>query len=97
MDGTRYLEPELAHLVVMNLPDSEDRLLGIEAVVKLTSLSKSTIHEMRADGAFPKGWKFKNGRPKRRVWWLSEIKAWLAEALEPDEEPRPKRLGTHQR
>lgn len=58
------------------LPDSGDRILRVSEVMRLTSLSRSTIYHRVRTGEFPGPVSlFEGGRA--RGWWHSEIMAWL--------------------
>lgn len=52
----------------------EDRLIRVKEVCALTSLSRSKIYSLVAEGAFPK-----QQRKSHRVavWRLSDVKRWM--------------------
>ncbi len=55
------------------------RLLKLQDVIRLTSLSKTSIYDLIAAGNFPRPLQTS---PRRVAWRESEVKEWL-EALEP--------------
>lgn len=55
---------------------ADDTMLRIGEVLRLTSLSLSTLKRYVADGAFPKPVKLS---PRRNGWKAGAVKAWLAE------------------
>ena len=56
------------------LNQSENRLLRINDVVKLTTLSKSTINLWEATSRFPKSISLS---PTIKVWTLESINKWV--------------------
>src|SRR5438874_4475596 len=76
MDDGKQHAPGL-YALLTRLPLDMDRLLSIEAVADLTSLDRKTIDKMRKVGEFPNGRMSKTGRPRRKVWWKSNVDAWI--------------------
>ena len=61
--------------------DISPLVVSIGGVVKLTTMSQSTIYKtMREDPNFPKSKKIKGLR--RTVWIRAEVEAWVMSSLE---------------
>jgi predicted DNA-binding transcriptional regulator AlpA len=62
-------------------PPQHDPLIGIHAVMHLTSLSRTTVARLVKAGRFPAGRQLTPGG--RRVGWLtSEVNEWAAAPLD---------------
>ncbi len=57
-----------------SLPISDEQLLRIDDLVKLTTLSKSCINLWTAQGRFPKPASLSS---TVRVWRMKEIRKWI--------------------
>ena len=72
----------------------ENRILRLPEVMRLTGLSKATIHRRYRDGTFPRPLRL---GPQSTGWWSAEILEWLESlqraAAAPDDgrERRPAR------
>lgn len=58
-----------------------DRFLSAAHVVDLTSLSRPTIYRRMDAGDFPKPVRLS---PRRVGWKEAEVRAWMAQAAEPE-------------
>lgn len=57
-------------------PEAPSKLIGISAVIDLTSLSRASIYRLAKEGVFPKA----IALTKRRVAWDSHaIASWIRE------------------
>lgn len=63
-----------------NPPPDHDPLLGIQAVMKLSSLSRSTIQRQIKVGRFPPSVRVTPGG--RVAWRQSQVLAWVAAPLD---------------
>ena len=59
---------------------SEQRLVRISEVVRLTGLSRSYVYSLAAEGRFPKSIPLVPGG-KSRAWVLSEVHDWLSQRI----------------
>lgn len=55
-----------------------DRLIQVREVIRLTSLSRTSIYRMVADGRFPRPLKI---GASRKAWSLSAVRQWIAERI----------------
>lgn len=62
----------------MSAPSDSDRLIQVREVIRLTSLSRTSIHRMVAAGRFPRPLKI---GASRRAWSLLAVRRWIAERL----------------
>ena len=71
----------------------ENRILRLPDVMRLTGLSKATIHRRYRDGTFPEPLRL---GPQSIGWWRAEILEWL-ESLQragaPFDEARKRKAG----
>ena len=56
------------------MPAQENRILRLPEVMRLTGLSKATIHRRYRDGTFPEPLRL---GPQSIGWWRAEILEWL--------------------
>ena len=56
------------------MPAQENRILRLPEVMRLTGLSKATIHRRYRDGTFPEPVRL---GPQSIGWWRAEILEWL--------------------
>ena len=56
------------------MPVQENRILRLPEVMRLTGLSKATIHRRYRDGTFPEPVRL---GPQSIGWWRAEILEWL--------------------
>ena len=56
------------------MPAQENRILRLPEVMRLTGLSKATIHRRCRDGTFPEPVRL---GPQSIGWWRAEILEWL--------------------
>ena len=64
-----------------NLLNTHDPLIGIAAVIGVTSLSKATVYRLMAKGGFPQAVPLTPGG-HRVAWRKSEVTKWAAAPLE---------------
>ncbi len=74
--------------------DQPQPMIGIEAVLRLVPISRTTLWALERQGRFPKGFYISNNR---KLWLVSEIRDWQR-ALPRTAEGyvRPSRAGKRQ-
>lgn len=55
-----------------------DRLIQVREVIRLTSLSRTSIHRMVVAGRFPRPLRIGTSR---KAWSLPAVRQWIAERL----------------
>jgi hypothetical protein len=65
---------DLQNMMVMNVPDSVRRTIGIAGVVEIAGVDEESIGEYIIAGDFPAAVQLRG--TKRKLWWLHEVVAW---------------------
>jgi prophage regulatory protein len=74
-DQTRESLAEGLRQIELTIRHQSDRLLGVDDVIRRTTLSRSAIHELEGRGEFPR----RRRISANKVGWLeSEIAEWIA-------------------
>jgi prophage regulatory protein len=74
--AARFVEQSVSPLVTAPLLDGNDRLLRMQEVTKLVSISRATIYRYLNAGSFPAPIRI---GARRVAWRASDINGWFAQ------------------